>query len=302
MSKQIVYTPTKLDEIVGLNDIKHFLQQIIDGKNEVQNLYFYGSPGTGKTSTILSFLNEMKETIDYYVYNLSYKNGVDFVRKDIINICKKKIKKKYKFIVLDEIDSLSKEGQTYISYCIREYPKVKFCFISNTIHDIIHYIIDNSKLFYFDSHTKENFYDLIHKISKKNNITLTKNEVENICCLSNYDMRKVCKILNSSFKENKIILDTELITYNVKTISHMLYEYLNKGIDYYTIYKYYRELVVEKLSWRQTIFVDEIDHTFHTNINYSYVLPSLLKSILMLKNLSTRFLQEKQKKMSINGK
>lgn len=296
MSGKITYNPTKLDEIVGLNDVKHFLQQIMQQKDELQNLYFYGSPGTGKTSTILSFLNEMKSDIDYYIFNLSYKNGVDFVRKDIINICKKKIKKKYKFIVLDEFDSLSKEGQTYISYCIREYPKVKFCFISNTIHDIIHYILDNSKLFYFDSHTKENFYELISKISKKNKITLSKKEIENLCCLSNYDMRKLCKLLNNNLKDCSLQLDKTLINKDIDVISNTLFKYLENGIDYHTIYKYYRELVVEQITWRQSILIDEIDNYFHNNINYSYVLPSLLASILKLKNLSTRFLQEKQKK------
>lgn len=290
------FIPKSLDEIVGVNDVKHFLQQIINTEKELKNVYFYGPPGTGKTSTIQCFINQMKDKIDYYMFNLSYKNGVDFVRDDIINICKKKSNKEYKFIVLDEFDSLSKEGQTYISYCIREYPKVKFCFISNTINEVIHYILESSILFYFDSHQKKDFVNLIHRICETNNITLDDSQIENICCISNYDMRKICKLISLDTEGLNIDLDPNLLLYDVPTISKKLYEYLNNGIDYFTIYKFYREYVVDKITWRESLNVDEIDVKLFDNINYSYVLPSLLNSILDLKNIYLVFFKKKQKK------
>ena len=80
MSGKITYNPTKLDEIVGLNDVKHFLQQIMKQKDvfslkssflPFSDIWRYkllhmnpgalGDYGQHKVKTLLYFIIDKKE-------------------------------------------------------------------------------------------------------------------------------------------------------------------------------------------------------------------------------------------------
>ena len=53
------YRPTKLNNIIGQNTIIKLLKKSIQTNTPITNLLFYGPPGKGKTTTILSYCYEM---------------------------------------------------------------------------------------------------------------------------------------------------------------------------------------------------------------------------------------------------
>ena len=48
--------PTKFDDVLGQKEVKGFLNNLIKN-NSLVSMIFYGSPGTGKTTTARAFAN-----------------------------------------------------------------------------------------------------------------------------------------------------------------------------------------------------------------------------------------------------
>lgn len=275
-----------LGDLVGLQENKNYLQSLIENPERIPHFFFYGNPGTGKTSTINSFLNDLKiDKKQIHFFNMSYKNGVEFVRNRIMSLCRLKtnpsLKIPFRFIILDEFDSLTKDSQPYISYCMRQYPNIKFCMISNTINNIISSIMENAKLLHFDDYQEGDYIQLIRNITKKRN-------VEKICNIASYDMRKILKIKDIYLPILDKPLDTELLT--TATSSLDIYRYisqkLNEGYDYQYIYSFYRNSIS---NWLVKQYLSEIDFWFMKNINYKNVTPTLSIAIDKMRSLLLKF-------------
>jgi replication factor C subunit 2/4 len=110
----------------------------------------YGSPGTGKTSSILALCNELfgpKRVNERVIeLNASDERGINVVRYKIINFAKTAIGTRdtryvcppYKIIILDEADAITKEAQAALRKVMEETSNItRFCFICNYINQII---------------------------------------------------------------------------------------------------------------------------------------------------------------------
>ena len=138
------YRPNSLNDIV-LDDLNREILENIIEKNHFPNLLFYGPPGTGKTTTMINLINSYQvknnqRNKDLMVHlNASDERGIDIIRNQINQFVNSKclFNVGTKFIVLDEVDYMTKNAQQALKYLLQSYnDNVRFCLICNYVSRI----------------------------------------------------------------------------------------------------------------------------------------------------------------------
>ena len=133
------YRPTQFDDIV-LDPLNKLILQNIITSSYFPNLLFYGPPGTGKTTTIINLVNSYQETLNQQNkglmihLNASDERGIDIIRNQINQFVNSKnlFNVGMKFVILDEVDYMTKNAQQALRYLIQNYATtVRFCLICN---------------------------------------------------------------------------------------------------------------------------------------------------------------------------
>ena len=111
--------------------------------NSFPNLLLYGPPGTGKTTTIINLINNYLKSNNItnkglvMHYNASDDRGIDLIRTTILSFVKSNglLSNELKFIVLDEVDYMTKVAQIHLKHIIEQNNNnnVRFCLICNYI-------------------------------------------------------------------------------------------------------------------------------------------------------------------------
>ena len=139
-----LYRPKKLEDVVLDPLNKQILSNIIETRY-FPNLLFYGPPGTGKTTTIINLINAYQEKIgiknkDLIIHlNASDERGIDIIRNQINYFVNSKplFNNGMKFVILDEVDYMTKNAQQALRYLLQNYTcNVRFCLICNYISKI----------------------------------------------------------------------------------------------------------------------------------------------------------------------
>lgn len=140
------YRPVNFDDIV-LDEInKNILVSIVEN-NYFPNLLLYGPPGTGKTTTIINLINAYQERYNQknkglmIHLNASDERGIDIIRNQINGFVTSKsmFGEGMKFVILDEVDYMTKNAQTALRYLLNNFNNtvnVRFCLICNYISRI----------------------------------------------------------------------------------------------------------------------------------------------------------------------
>lgn len=196
------YRPTKLNNIIGQNTIIKLLKKSIQTNTPIPNLLFYGPPGTGKTTTILSYCYEMfgNDYMNYIIeLNASCDNGINIIKSTISSFAKKRvIDGKFKMIILDEADAMTKDAQTALRKIMEDYSNTRFCIICNYHEKIIPAIVSRCIEFKFDYINKDVIKTHLSKIYEREfKSKIDDNLLNNICMLSNGDLRKSINMLQS---------------------------------------------------------------------------------------------------------
>ena len=138
------FRPKNLDDIVLDPLNKKILTNIIN-TGYFPNLLFYGPPGTGKTTTIINLVNSYQEKLNQknkelmIHLNASDERGIDIIRSQINHFVNSKTMYNpgMKFVILDEVDYMTKNAQQALRYLLQNYSKnVRFCLICNYISKI----------------------------------------------------------------------------------------------------------------------------------------------------------------------
>lgn len=152
------YRPTNFSDIVLDETNRQILNNIIEN-GYFPNLLFYGPPGTGKTTTIINLVKAYQykyrnsgESLDncdglgtVIHLNASDERGIDVIRNQISTFVNTKSLfgggNRLKFIILDEVDYMTKNAQIALRYLLNSYSKtvackVKFCLICNYVSKI----------------------------------------------------------------------------------------------------------------------------------------------------------------------
>ena len=138
------FRPSDFEDIVLDPLNKEILQNIIN-TSYFTNLLLYGPPGTGKTTTIINLINKYQEINNeknrglVIHLNASDERGIDIIRNQINQFVNSKtlFTKGMKFVILDEVDYMTKNAQQALKYLLQNYSNnVRFCLICNYISRI----------------------------------------------------------------------------------------------------------------------------------------------------------------------
>ena len=138
------YRPNNFDDIVLDSHNRSILTNVIES-GYFPNLLFFGPPGTGKTTTIINLVNSYqikykqknKELMIHL--NASDERGIDIIRSQINQFVNSKtlFNKGMKFVILDEVDYMTKNAQQALRYLLQTYSEnVRFCLICNYVSRI----------------------------------------------------------------------------------------------------------------------------------------------------------------------
>lgn len=281
------FRPTTFDEILSHdNNIKILKQFILN--HDIPHLLFYGPPGSGKTSTIETFINELYGT-KYTTYmamniNASEERGIDTIRtkiKDFVSatpLFNKPGTPKYKFVILDEADAMTSDAQGMLKKFIEYYTdSARFCLICNCNKKINPAIQSRCVMFNFPPIDFKSAKTKIDMIANKFNFNVSDDGLNTLWRLSNGDMRKILHMLQIISINNKVITSDIITTIKnypssseIDTIYKILCKRnLNKSINIIELFSNYSlntmliELT-EKLN--NSIINNEIDIVYGVNV------------------------------------
>ncbi|KAH8859279.1 Replication factor C subunit 5 [Schistosoma japonicum] len=138
------YRPSSIEDLISHDDISKtsIIKRFIDN-DKLPHLLFYGPPGTGKTSTILAAAKRLysRQFASMVLeLNASDDRGIDIVREQVLSFASTKtlFAGKFKLVILDEADSMTKDAQNALRRIIEKFTEnTRFCLICNYLSKII---------------------------------------------------------------------------------------------------------------------------------------------------------------------
>ena len=302
------YRPKSFEKIVLTPYNKAILSNILK-KNYFPNLLFYGPPGTGKTTTIINLISEYqnmynqkhKELIIHL--NASDDRGIDIIRNQINQFVNSKnlFGKGVKFVILDEVDYMTKNAQQALKFLIQECSNnIRFCLICNYISKIDYSLQNEFVKLCFNELPQCDILNFIKIIVEQEKINVSLNTLKIIQKTYNSDIRSMINYIQSNqnnLSEKTIMTDKIyeklFITITNKNISRgeikkeIMLISSNYNIETKNIIKELLSyIVIFKLKYienKQEImnFIKYIIHNL--NINTEYLLNYTINCLLKIK-------------------
>jgi len=175
------YRPSTFNDIVLKNITRNILERMIE-QQHIPNMIFYGPPGTGKTTTIINFIKKYhkkyevggQDTIIHL--NASDERGIDIIRNHIYQFIKSKklFGSGIKFVILDEVDSMTSNAQQCLKELITNTnDKIIFCLICNYLSRIDYTLQRNFFKIRFNTLPREDVNVFLKKICVKEDLDIS---------------------------------------------------------------------------------------------------------------------------------
>jgi replication factor C subunit 3/5 len=291
------YRPDKFDNIVLVPLNKKILKNIID-TGYFPNLLFYGPPGTGKTTTIINLINayqekQNKKNTDLIIHlNASDDRGIDIIRNQINFFVNSKplFNDGMKFVILDEVDYMTKNAQQALRYLLQNYSNnVRFCLICNYRSKIDEGLLNEFISLRFNQLPSEDTINFLNHISISEKLNLSYKVLSCIQKLYKSDIRSMINFMQSNqniqielnvidneiWNEllNKLIKKTDKD--NINNFIHSIS--INYNIDKKNIIKDFLNYIIRNYpKYVNSDFLNFVENLIHSqvqnnnvNINYS---------------------------------
>ena len=226
------YRPDNFTELKLKDSHQRIFKNIIN-TNFFPHLLFYGPPGTGKTTTIMCLLKSINEKYNYsdniIHLNASDDRGIDVIRNLIHTFVHSStiLNSKKKFVVLDEIDSMTRIAQNSLLSLINNNNNVHFCLICNYISKLTPMLRNKCVILYF--YNMDNYTAYLKHIIKSEKIKISEETLRNIIKNNDTDIRSMVNSLQQ-YKNNV----NQLIKY--KDIEAICNNYKKSIINNYRSY------------------------------------------------------------------
>ena len=200
------YRPADFDDIVLEPLNKRLLKNIIHSLY-FPNLLFYGPPGTGKTTTIINLINSYQEALNQknkglmIHLNASDERGIDTILNQINQFVNSNslFYEGMKFVVLDEVDYMTKNAQQALRYLLQNYTSgVRFCLICNYISRIDEGLQNEFLKLRFNQLPESDIIRFLQRITISENMRVDNDSLQQIQRLYRSDIRSMINFLQSN--------------------------------------------------------------------------------------------------------
>lgn len=208
------YRPTIFNNIV-LDPLNRQLLENIMKRQYFPNLLFYGPPGTGKTTTIINLISSYQNTPgnkNLMIHlNASDERGIDIIRNQINSFVNSNclFNEGMKFVILDEVDYMTKNAQTALRYLLQSYkPNVRFCLICNYISRIDEALQNEFVRLRFNQLPEKAIFNFLNVINISEKLNYSNDTIVSIQKLFNSDIRSMINYMqcnDTNINEQKII-------------------------------------------------------------------------------------------------
>lgn len=300
------YRPKNIDDIVLDHLNKQILKNIIE-TSYFPNLLFYGPPGTGKTTTIINLINSYQNKFgvknkDLIIHlNASDERGIDIIRNQINFFVNSKplFNNGTKFVILDEVDYMTKNAQQALRYLLQNYTSnVRFCLICNYISKIDEGLQNEFIRLRFNQLPKEEIITFLNNISLYEGLNLSQKTLSRIQKLYKSDIRSMINFIQSNQNlDNEFlnIIDNEvwdnlytkiLQKEKIANITNFInFISINYNIDKKNIIKDFLNYIIKTYTKNiNSKFLDFVENLIHSqnnndNIYINYLISNMVSSL-----------------------
>ena len=224
------YRPNNLEDIVLSKYNKITLVNMLKQKY-IPNMLLYGPPGTGKTTTVINLIknyqktnNELNKGLLIHL-NASDERGIDIIRNQIQVFVNSNglFKNGTKFVVLDEVDYMTKNAQQALKQLIQEYnDSVRYFLICNYISKVDSSLQQEFVLMRFSQLPEQNILEYLMMITDKEDMKISKKVLKFLIHKFNYDIRSMINYLQAN--QNNIDIINNIVNIDntniLNTIQH----------------------------------------------------------------------------------
>lgn len=261
------YRPIKFENIILEEINKKIFENILE-KQYFPNLLFYGPPGTGKTTSIINLINSFQEKhyeIDNSLVihlNASDDRGIDIIRNQIQPFVKSAnfFQKGLKFVILDEVDYMTKSAQQALKYLLQTCDKnVRFCLICNYICKVDESLQNEFLTIRFNQLPEANIYEFINNIAKSESLNLNRNTIQCIQKLYGSDIRSIINFI-------QLNQNIDFSQWETHVINDAVYQHVHKlflsDVEYKEIKQYIHEKGIQYNIDKKTFIIEYFNYLF----------------------------------------
>jgi replication factor C subunit 3/5 len=287
------YRPTSLENVV-LSESNYTLFHNIIKFDYVPNILVYGPPGTGKTTTIINLINEYQkkngiQTKELIIHlNASDDRGIDVVRNQIQQFVKSRplFLKGLKFIILDEVDYMTKTAQQALRHLIQEYTNVRFFLICNYISKIDSNLQSEFLNIKMNKLPQMKIIEFLQNIVSCEQLSLTTETLLQIQENYHSDVRSMINFMQTKQNEINIQIITDAVWDDLyATDSKKISDKVNNisttfNLDKKTIIKkFLNYIIINHEKCVTTDFLTFVENIIHSNVKTDYIINYFIKNI-----------------------
>lgn len=222
------YRPKQLSDFVGHDGLKKQIRHFLD-KKDIPNLLFYGEAGGGKTSLAKLIVEELRA--DYIYINASDKNGIEFVREEIIPFASAMSfsASGLKIVILDEYDNTTIQAQSALRNVIETYSKnTRFILTCNYLNKLIDPIKSRFHAFQIGSSSKKDIAYRVIEVLDKEQIKYDKKDIVTIINGHYPDFRRILNTVQGNIIDGELVLSSDFSGVDENLLQNIKNEFLSK--------------------------------------------------------------------------